>query len=183
MSNKFKAKKNTPAAPVGKRLWHYTATRRLAKIIESRKIMATSMGIEPMEHPVVWFSSNPDFEQSARNEIRDKDNGSARPEATREEMFRAGFPPVRIEINTSKVRVLDWEGYKKMSGISEEAALGLEKAGVEKGAEPSEWYVSFESVPLAGGCRFPIEIWNGRQWIDIERARPGTHRGVKLDPK
>ncbi|MDR3567049.1 MAG: hypothetical protein P4L43_03385 [Syntrophobacteraceae bacterium] len=91
-------------------------------------------------------------------------------------MFKAGFPPVRIEINISEVRVYGWESYKKISGMSEETAADLEKAALEKGSDPSEWYASFQSVPPAGGCKFPIEIWNGQQWIDIERARPGAEK-------
>ena len=176
MSNKLKAKKNQrippPLAPVDKRLWYYTATRDLAKIIETGKIKVASMGMDPKEPPAVWFSSNSDFEQTAKREIRDKNSGAVQHRATRDEMFKAGFPPVRIEINTTKVRACDWETYKKISGISEEAALRLEEAGIEEGSSPSEWYASFQPVPLVGGCRFPIEIWNGRQWIDIEKARP-----------
>ncbi len=178
MSNKFRVQKNRripqSPAPVAKRLWHYTATQHLAKIIESREIKVAPIGTDPKELPAVWFSSNSDFEQSARKVVRDKDSGAVRLEATRDEMFKAGFPPVRIEINPSKVRAYDWETYKKISGLPDEAALRLERAGIEKGADPSEWYGSFQPVPLAGGCLFPIEIWNGRQWIDIERARPGA---------
>ena len=176
MSNKLKAKKSLrvppPPAPVDKRLWHYTVTRRLAKIIETGKITVASPGIDPKELPGVWFSSNPDFEQTAKKEIRDKSSGAVQHKATREEMFRAGFPPVRIEIITDKVRAYDWQTYKKISGISEEAATRWEEAGIKEGADPSEWYVSLQPVALVGGCRFPIEIWNGQQWIDIERAKP-----------
>lgn len=176
MSNKFRVQKNRrilpSPAPVVKRLWHYTAPQHLAKIIESREIKVAPIGTDPKELAAVWFSSNSDFEQTARKAIRDKESGAVQLEATRDEMFKAGFPPVRIEINSSKVRAYDWETYKKISGLSEEAALRLEQAGMEKGADPSEWYASFQPVALAGGCLFPIEIWNGRQWIDIERAKP-----------
>ncbi len=183
MSNKLKVKKDQPVVPpaerVAKRLWHYTTTKRLANIIETRKIKGTSIGTDEKELPAVWLSSNPDFEQAARNEIRDRDSVPAVPEATREELFKAGHPPVRIEINRTRVRACDWESYKKTSGISEETAAGLEQAGIETGAAPSEWYASFQPIPLAGGCLFPIEIWNGRQWVDIETARPGARGGKK----
>lgn len=178
MSNKLKVKKNQPEIPaaerIEKRLWHYTTTKRLAKIIENRKIKGTSIGVDEKELPAVWLSSNPDFEQAARNETRDRDSDPGRIGATREELFQAGYPPVRIEINRARVRAHDWESYKKLSGISEETAAALEQTGTEKGADPSEWYASFQPVPLAGGCLFPIEIWNGRQWADIETARPGA---------
>ena len=178
MSNKFKAKKNRPdlppPAPVKKRLWHYTETRELAKIIESGAITVTPMGGNPdrKEFPAVWLSANADFEQAARKPIRDRETGAVCLYATREQMFQAGFPPVRIEIITAEVRAYDWNTYKKISGMSEDAAAGLEKAGIEKGADPLEWYASMQPIPLIGGCKFPIEIWNGRQWVDIERARP-----------
>jgi hypothetical protein len=176
VSNKLKVQKNKrilpSPAPVDKRLWHYTAIHYLPKIIENREIKVEPLGGD-RKLSAVWLSSNPDFEQTARKEIRDKSSGAVRLNATRDEMFKAGFPPVRIEINPSGVRVYDWKTCRKISGISEETAIALEQSGVENGADPSEWYVSLQPIPLAGGFRFPIEIWNGRQWIDIERARPG----------
>ena len=178
MSNRFKAKKSPrilPApAPVAKRLWHYTAPKHLGKIIESGSIKVASLGSDPKELPVVWFSSNSDFEQTARMLVKDRETGAVRLDATRDEMFKAGYPPVRIEINLSEVRAYDWETYKKISGISGETAADVEKSAIGKGADPSEWYASFQPIRLVGDCKFPIEIWNGGRWIDIEQARPGA---------
>ncbi len=173
MSNKFKLKKDRQFLPkpplVTKRLWHYTAYQHLQKIIASGKIRVSSIRIDKRERPAAWFSSNPDFEQTAKKGVENSETGIVRHALGRDELLKAGFPPVRIEIDPSRVQVYDWEQYKKVSGISKKAAVDLEEAGINMGAAPSEWYASFQSVPLES-CLLPIEIWNGQQWVNIREV-------------
>lgn len=181
MSNKPKIKagrdhKSMPVQPpVNQRLWHYTHYHNFLKIVESKEIRTTSIGIHSKELPAAWFSSNPFFEQSARKASKDRKTGVIRRNLGPDEMLAAGHPAVRIEINPSKVKVYPWRLYKEVSGLPNEYAVNMEKAGMEMGANHSEWYASFQPVSLPN-CFLPIEIWNGRGWVDIEKVNIETKK-------
>ena len=41
----------------------------------------------------------------------------------------------------------------------------MEQSGIEKGANPKEWYASFKNIPLSN-C-ISCQKWNGKEWEAI----------------
>ena len=73
---------------------------------------------------------------------------------------------VKDPIFTSDVPVQSWEDHKRITAMLKAFSESLEN-GSRKGRHPKEWYVSYEGIPLT--CWFdPIEIWTGKEWVDIE---------------
>lgn len=103
-----------------------------------------------------------------RKAIRDPKTGEMTDPLSRDELFKKGCPPIRIEMNMEIVILHSWiKHHKKKSSIPKEFAESMEKKGIEWGANPKEWWVSYQSIPLSS-CLYPIEIWNGFGWEDIK---------------
>jgi len=153
------------------RYWHYTFFNNFQKIIESKEIRQSTILTSDKEKPAVWLSSNPEWEETVRKALKkpDEDNGRMTEPLSRDELFKRGFPAVRIEIDPRLVILHSWEEFKKVGGLSKKMANGLEKVGKSWGANPDEWWASFDVIPVTS-CLLPIEIWSGKEWVDIEEA-------------
>jgi hypothetical protein len=151
-----------------KRIWHYTVYQNWEGILESGFIKTSDTLIESGEKPAVWFSTNPNFEQTARKIIQDTETGEIKLNQGRDELFEAGFQCVRIEV-VPTLPFINWKKYKKISGISKGVAKAMEKVGIEQGANPAEWLALFEPVSL-DYCK-NIEIWDGKQWVILMKKK------------
>ena len=149
------------------RLWHYTIYHTFRKIVESGEIK-THTTARLNEKPVVWLSSNPIWEETVRKAIRNPETEEISMALSRDELFKRDFPAVRIEINTELVVIRSWRNFKKYGGISKKEAKGLEKVAIKWGANPKEWWVSCDNIPLRS-CIWPIEIWNEKEWLALQR--------------
>jgi hypothetical protein len=148
---------------------HYTLYQRLRDILKTGVILPATVGINEGESPVVWFSTNPDWEETVRKRIVIGKKGQQIGPLSKDGLSKYGFPPVRIEVNPAKVSLYSWEHFKEHSGIPVKQAKELVKVAKKWGANHQEWWVCYEPVPLTS-CLNPIEIWNGSEWIDIEDA-------------
>ncbi|SPF41438.1 hypothetical protein SBDP1_340006 [Syntrophobacter sp. SbD1] len=155
----------------GNRLWHYTAYDRLGSILVDDHIRTASLYTEPGERKAAWVSTNPKWEETANKALRGRDGKQTEP-LSKDELFRAGIIPMRIEINPKAVRFFDWDGFVKKSGISEHHAEGLEASGRRMGGNPSEWYASF--APIRVAAFLEIEIWNGKKWLSTRSHEAQT---------
>ena len=144
------------------RLWHYTTDQHLAKITRSGVIKPTSILIGENEKPAAWVSTNSDWERTGSKRV-DLGDGQVSEPLQRDDMPKYNLTPIRIEIDASKVKAVDWKTFKRVSGIPYEAAKWLEKAGLDEGANPDEWYAVFESVTVDKWIS--IDLWNGVEWI------------------
>lgn len=148
------------------KFWHYTISQTLQKIIETGEIKKNIPHIE--DSPVVCVSSNSFWEETVRKAIRDPKTGEMTDPLSRDELFKKGYTPVRIEMNMEIVILHSWvEHHKKKGHITKELAESLENKGIEWGANPNQWWVSYQSIPLSD-CLRPDEIWNGRGWEAIK---------------
>lgn len=150
------------------RFWHYTAYPSLVKIVDDRTIRRDRTVVVGNEFSVVWLSTNPNWEETVRKSLLNTQTGKETGPLSRDELSKQGFPPVRIEVNQNLVNIRSWRHYKKNGDISRKNATSLEKLAKRWGANPKEWHVSYEDIPLAS-CLIPIEIWTSRgEWVDIE---------------
>jgi hypothetical protein len=148
------------------RIWHYTIYDVLEAIFKSGEIKTTNIGVEAKEKPAAWFSINSDFEQTAKKAIQDPQTGKIKRNQGRDELFKAGFQCVRIEVNQN-LPFLTWKKYKNKSGISKQMAKAMEQVGIEQGANPDEWLALFKPVSL-DDC-LNIEIWDGKEWVILAK--------------
>lgn len=95
------------------RYWHYTTFQAFKKILNDKEIRPANKGVYGSELPAVWFSTNPEWEETARKAIRDKQKGNQTHALSRDELFNAGVPPVRIEVNPSQTLLQNWKYHKK----------------------------------------------------------------------
>ena len=165
MGKKSKAKKNrrpeTREADGPKKFYHYTVLQTFEKIIHSGEIQPTSVKVNDNERPAAWFSTNPIWEETVRKRVARSEDEPG-PLLSRDGLSKAGFPPVRIEANPNRVHLIPWEELKRISGITRNEARRLERVAREWGANPHEWYATFNAVPLTS-CLTPIEIWDGKK--------------------
>ncbi len=163
-----KKKKRAKRVWENQRIFHYTTFSKLRKILEDQVIKLTAVYIEPNEKPAVWFSTNPDWEETVRKAIANPETGEQSPPLSRDALFKVsetdykGALPVRIEVDP-ELPFLTWKQFKRQSGISKRMALGLEKAATEWGARPKEWFALF--FPVAADFWLGVEFWDGESWV------------------
>lgn len=145
------------------KLYHYTVGQHYNNIVKDGLIKLATKYVPEGERPVVWLSSNLEWENSVRKTIRN-DKGEAFEDMARDELFRLGITPVRIEIDQVGLELYDWEKFKNVSGMSPDLARSFEEI-TAKGwnYDSSEWYGSFEPIPVSS--ILSVEIWDGKNWV------------------
>jgi hypothetical protein len=141
--------------------WHYTVcVEKLEMILQSDKLMPKGDHLEPGERDALWFSMNQFWERTATKEVTLPD-GSIRPLCSMREVHEV-LGIVRFGVDPTKVRLVGFDSFVRGSGISKAGASNLRIAGREVGANPYEWRVSFEPIPVELWAA--IEVWTGDRW-------------------
>lgn len=146
-------------------LWHYTIKDYLSRIIETGEIRPATAGITAREKPCVWFSTNQTWEPTA-NKLIERQDGFICP-GTKETTEKYGGGLVRIGV-APETAPHNWHAFKRLSNISAKVAKAMYNAGIDSGAKPSEWFVSFNSVPRPKWLA--VETWNGVAWVAVANA-------------
>ena len=139
---------------LGKRAWHYTKGLHVESIVEARALRPATAGVPATERPAVWFSTAREWEATVGNlDFVHQYAGGA---------FRVGvILPCRL--------LVPWSVFVNESGAAEPMVSALTEVAERLGADPSDWWVSFESVPInEWDC---VERWDGECWctlIEIE---------------
>lgn len=173
MGFKSKRKKERLELMRNIRLWHYTTDLHFKKISEAGVIGLTNIGIEENEKPAVWFSKDPNWENTVMKKLKVGEEETD--PLFRDGLFQYGVIPIRIEIDCYKVDLVDWRTYKKISGISLEHANKLEYVARGVNASPSDWYASFHSIPAY--MWKSVGFWNGTIWTDHDLGGNDEDRG------
>lgn len=145
------------------RIWHYTTLGALQGILKEGKIRCDEIYIEG-EIPCVWLSVNQNWEETVRKSIKGTDKDIETPPLSRDDLFSKGFYPIRIQINPRKTKLSRWKTHCQK--IPNSIARVLEAGAKDWGADPKEWWVSYSPIPVTGFI-LPIEIWNGKEWIEL----------------
>jgi hypothetical protein len=134
-------------------IYHYTIQAWLAYILEDGVILPSCDRLTPPRERAVWFSMNPDWEETASKGSRFTNEWLSRAETERQYGGLA-----RIGVHRD-VAPHDWRAYKRLSGIRGRAASALYNIAIARGARPGQWRVSFDPVPrekwqtIGGGKR------------------------------
>lgn len=151
--------------------WHYTTVRDFRKIAESRVLLPATAGVPAGEEPVIWFSVNPDWEQSAcKMKMSPEGRQSLTKDQTR--VFCRGL----VRLGYPKRHLVPWPAIATKASMSEESRIALEKAGRIMGADPGEWLGHLEPIPLR---LLTVEIERDGIWVSVENPDQGF--GVSSD--
>jgi hypothetical protein len=149
-----------------KRVFHYTVFQRLQSIFTDTEIKVATKNVPAGVKPVVWFTTNPDWEETANKDV-DFGNGSTE-FLNRQSMWEKGIHPIRIEVDPTKVSLRSWSNYKKNSGDSMDTIKSLEKTAKQLGSNPKQWMVSYENVPV--DAIIGVSNWDGAKWQPWSKA-------------
>ena len=103
--------------------WHYTTGDNARKILDSGSIKGSHAFLPKGEHPIVWFSTHPIWEPTARKTWRRPDGSTVL--LTFAGTVGLGGGGVRFGI--LKDRLLPWLRLKAAANISRPMALGLKR--------------------------------------------------------
>jgi hypothetical protein len=150
--------------------WHYTTGEKFKLIVESGFLLPTTAHISPGEKPVLWFSTHPYFEPTARKAFRER--GTLRILDVPELYQRAGGL-IRFGLPTSDL--LSWEAIKGTAGMGRQVRRTLESSARRQGANPSDWWGCFEPVSVRD-CKVEVMeadlLWVPVSQEDSPQASP-----------
>lgn len=137
------------------KFWHYTTQERLEQILEDGVLLPTTYAPPDNFTRTLWFSTNQHYEQTARKRVA----GTAT-RLTMEEMHvllglaRIGAPDDLV--------FLHFRSWAYVVGVPGQTRSSFVNGGIELGANPGDWYASFEALPKERWAT--IELWNGKEW-------------------
>lgn len=137
-------------------VWHYTILDAFRSILHDGFIKPATEFVPPGERPVVWFSSNPVWENSAAKGVTE---GGRMRIATFDEHVSAGLIRIGVQSATAPYR---WQETKELSNMDASVAQKLYRVAIAKGARPGEWYGTFDPVPRDAWVS--VEIWRDGEW-------------------
>ena len=143
------------------RLWHYTPASRLQDILVSGYLRPS---VEPGENekPVVWFSSNPSWENSVIKYGRiEEQELLVLTESSMKETCGLG----RIEVKYTK-NIIPWMEVKESNGVHSIINDFSEIAGELLDGNPKEWFASYIKCDMQDWLS--VEIWKDDLWQPID---------------
>ncbi len=153
------------AAPKGRRArarWHYTIGQKLVLILQDGLIKPATAGVPPGEKPIVWFSSNPNWEPTACKATFDENGVFSR--LTMAETADLGGGLVRFAV-APETAPHDWRALKDLSGMAGWMAQHLYREGITQGARPGDWWGTFDPVPRSKWIA--VQVYDSGRWVDV----------------
>jgi hypothetical protein len=145
-------------------LWHYTTGEKSVAIVQDGLIKPTACRIDPRERPAVWFSTNQWREPTAGKTLQ---SGGKLRALSMLETAAYGKGLVRFGV-AGETAPVSWRQFRTLSGVSPETYRNLARAGKKHGADPHQWYASFESV---GKDKWlAVEVFHDGKWMPVNDA-------------
>jgi len=144
-----------------KTAWHYTTGEKAKLIFESGELKPTGAFIEAHEKPILWFSTNQDWERTANKWIMAPD-GKILPltmEETRNMgggLFRFGMPSLQL---------IQWPKLARLANMRSKIQWALEEGGLRAGADFREWCGLLEPVSIDA---LTCQTMTDSGWDDVQ---------------
>lgn len=145
-------------------LWHYTTGQCFKDIVDDGFIRPATARTAEVERPIVWFSSNQEWEPTSTKICVPPVGEPWR--LSKEELRVSGNGLVRFGVNRRMVR-LDWTAMKRLSGMSRDTARELKVIGRRLGSKPEWWYGTF--YPVQRSEWIAIDVLDEGQWVRVFR--------------
>jgi CheY-like chemotaxis protein len=140
-----------------KLLWHYTVGLHIHSILADGVIRPATAYVPRDQRPVVWFSSNPNWEETANKMIKQDGVLYA---LNKEETAETWGGLYRIGV-LAETAPHNWENLVFLSNIPPAEARALKKVADQDGADPAEWFGTFDPVDSA-------------KWVSVEKLVDGV---------
>ena len=152
-----------------KRLFHYTVGIKLKNIQADGYLKTTPTESKLGERPLVWLSSNPYYEQTARKHFM-KPGISDNQLGTLLEMDDYGNGVYRFSFLTDNLpehlTPLPWHTLKHQSRMRKNLIDRLVKRAKGVKAKPREWYGVMDRIPVQLATLERLHTDSG-QWVEI----------------
>jgi hypothetical protein len=140
-------------------IWHYTVRDFFAGIVRDRAIKPAAAFAGGQARPVVWFSTNQDWEPTAAKNLTCAD-GSVRL-LQRDELYTIGITPLRIGTLAS-VAPHTWHDYKRLGEMPAKISSNVVALAARLNSKTSWWFATFDPVPRDQWVS--VEHFDGWQW-------------------
>jgi hypothetical protein len=144
-------------------VWHYTNGERAKQILQFGFIRGATANVPENEFPVVWFSMNQTFEPTA---VKAKRVDGVISPMTIPEMIENGQGLARFGVVPRSL--LNGDNLRKRSGITSHEWARIQKVGVQRRADPRDWYGSIEPIEVSL-CVFEVMNEIGK-WERVETS-------------
>jgi hypothetical protein len=141
-------------------LWHYTTGQKLGLVLAGGRLQPAAADVPKAGRPVVWFSTNQEWEPTANLLWQGPDGAVER--LTRDQTYVLGGGLARIGVRP-EVAPHDWNAYKQLSGIAAKLAKQMYDGAIKIHARPGQWYASFDPVPRSAWLA--VQILEGNIWV------------------
>ena len=138
--------------------WHYTMGIKLRSIMEDGVIKPATARVPQGEKPVVWFSTNQEWEPTANKSWQNSDGQIMIGDKDKTAELGLGLVRIGVEPDTAPY---DWHTIKKASGMSGKMANGLYRVGIDCGSRPGDWWEP--------SSQFRVEVSLKVLWVPFER--------------
>lgn len=152
---------------------HYTVGSRLGAILASGELRPSSVDLEAGERPVLWFSSNRNWEETATKLLF---NPKAR------EVYRPTLQELhgllglfRFTLPEDDDRLLRWPAIHRAALMSDTMVRTLVRNGRMAGARPEEWSGSLQAIPLRD-LTFEVLAPQHGGWLPARIDAHAAHR-------
>jgi hypothetical protein len=149
----------SPDPPV---VFHYTTGLKLRQIIKSGDIKPSTAHVPPIEKPVAWFSTSPEWEPTA---TKVSIPGKAGQVATAK--AQSGLVRITVPTSCAPYRL---QQLPKIAGTALHAYTGLLLAGLELGADPGAWRFTPTPVPTALFREVEFYDFANDRWLAVDLA-------------
>lgn len=133
-------------------VYHYTVGGNFKRILASGVILPATAGVLPPERPIVWFSTNPLWENTVVKGIPVVGGGYV--DMGWAELNRYGIPLIRIGV-ALETAPLRWRDLREESHMRSAIASALVRVAKRSFAQPGEWRGTFDPVPA-------------KKWVTVE---------------
>jgi hypothetical protein len=146
-------------------VWHYTTVDCFKRIVRDGVLRPATAAVPQHERPVVWFSTNEYWEQSANKALQMSDGrlialdmkGTAKHGGG---LIRIGVAPERAPHT--------WNEMRRVARIDRRMARALMHVARRDGADPQQWRGSLEPVSRADWVA--VEVFVSGAWVPVNLA-------------
>lgn len=143
--------------------WHYTTGECFERIAAAGFLRPATIGLDPGERPIAWFTTNQEWEPTANKGVMDS---GTRRDATKEETRALGRGLVRFGIDEQ--RLIPWPKLARKSRMNAETMESLERTAKEHGSNPKQWRGVFHGIDLRA---LAVEVMNdGGAWERVKES-------------
>lgn len=143
-------------------MWHYTVAIRALEILESGALLPGNRNI-PKGKPVLWFSSNPTWENSCNWEYESPVGVLTRLNQRQTQLELGGLFRFSAPLGTALIK---WPDIGWMAGLSSDDCISLADWGASHGAKAMEWAGVMHQLPIKG-LSFQALAGDGSHWLDM----------------